>query len=66
MHGQACRVTPGVAQRSKRQQSSRICEKLKKGSLQIKKRNLAANQSRVPRMCVVEHAYACCSNPTHA
>ncbi|MED6183720.1 hypothetical protein PIB30_040271 [Stylosanthes scabra] len=32
--------------------------KLKKGSLQIKKRNLEAKQSRVPRICV-----ACCSYP---
>ncbi|MED6127213.1 hypothetical protein PIB30_085917, partial [Stylosanthes scabra] len=40
-------------------------EKLQKGSLQIKKQNLAANQSRVPCICVEEHAYACCSNPTH-
>ncbi|MED6153291.1 hypothetical protein PIB30_100477, partial [Stylosanthes scabra] len=37
--------------------------KLKKGSLQIKKRNLEAKQSRVPRICVEEHAYACCSYP---
>ncbi|MED6116211.1 hypothetical protein PIB30_098001 [Stylosanthes scabra] len=37
--------------------------KLKKGSLQIKKRNLEAKQSRVPRICVEEHAYACCSKP---
>ncbi|MED6188752.1 hypothetical protein PIB30_088899 [Stylosanthes scabra] len=34
-----------------------------KGSLQIKKRNLEAKQSRVPRICVEEHAYACCSYP---
>ncbi|MED6223276.1 hypothetical protein PIB30_072433 [Stylosanthes scabra] len=37
--------------------------KLKKGSLQIKKRNLEAKQSKVPRICVEEHAYACCSYP---
>ncbi|MED6212849.1 hypothetical protein PIB30_087389 [Stylosanthes scabra] len=37
--------------------------KLKKGSLQIKKRNLEAKQSRVPRICVEEHADACCSYP---
>ncbi|MED6116099.1 hypothetical protein PIB30_096914 [Stylosanthes scabra] len=37
--------------------------KLKKESLQIKKRNLEAKQSRVPRICVEEHAYACCSKP---
>ncbi|MED6198998.1 hypothetical protein PIB30_071859 [Stylosanthes scabra] len=30
----------------------RPCGKLKKGSLQIKKRNLEAKQSRVPRICV--------------
>ncbi|MED6164866.1 hypothetical protein PIB30_094248, partial [Stylosanthes scabra] len=37
--------------------------KLKKGSLQIKKRNLEAKQSRIPRICVEEHAYGCCSYP---
>ncbi|MED6141857.1 hypothetical protein PIB30_107614 [Stylosanthes scabra] len=37
--------------------------KLKKGSLQIKKRNLEAKQSKVPRICVEVHAYACCSYP---
>ncbi|MED6225246.1 hypothetical protein PIB30_091847, partial [Stylosanthes scabra] len=41
----------------------RVFGKLKKGSLQIKKRNLEAKQSRVPRICVEEHAYACCSYP---
>ncbi|MED6200476.1 hypothetical protein PIB30_085505 [Stylosanthes scabra] len=37
--------------------------KLKKGSLQIKKQNLEAKQSKAPRICVDEHAYACCSYP---
>ncbi|MED6227140.1 hypothetical protein PIB30_110616, partial [Stylosanthes scabra] len=37
--------------------------KLKKGSLQIKKRNLEAKQSKALRICVDEHAYACCSYP---
>ncbi|MED6226062.1 hypothetical protein PIB30_099794 [Stylosanthes scabra] len=37
--------------------------KLNKGSLQIKKRNLEAKQSKAPRICVDEHAYACCSYP---
>ncbi|MED6223787.1 hypothetical protein PIB30_077520 [Stylosanthes scabra] len=35
--------------------------KLKKGSLQIKKWNLEAKQSKAP--CMDEHAYACCSYP---
>ncbi|MED6214679.1 hypothetical protein PIB30_105602, partial [Stylosanthes scabra] len=34
-----------------------------KGSLQIKKWNLEAKQSKAPRTCVDEHAYACCSYP---
>ncbi|MED6138567.1 hypothetical protein PIB30_075410 [Stylosanthes scabra] len=33
-------------------------EKLKKGSLQIKKRNLEAKQSKAPCICI-----ACCSYP---
>ncbi|MED6166546.1 hypothetical protein PIB30_110389, partial [Stylosanthes scabra] len=37
--------------------------KLKKGSLQIKKRNLEEKQSKAPRICVDEHAYACCLYP---
>ncbi|MED6214625.1 hypothetical protein PIB30_104952, partial [Stylosanthes scabra] len=37
--------------------------KIKKGSLQIKKRNEEAKQSKTPRICVEEHAYACCSYP---
>ncbi|MED6226893.1 hypothetical protein PIB30_108230, partial [Stylosanthes scabra] len=44
-------------------QQNQFGGKLKKGSLQIKKRNLEAKQSRVPRICVEEHAYACCSYP---
>ncbi|MED6203085.1 hypothetical protein PIB30_112108 [Stylosanthes scabra] len=28
---------------------------------QIKKRNMEAKQSKAPRICVDEHAYACCS-----
>ncbi|MED6153809.1 hypothetical protein PIB30_105645, partial [Stylosanthes scabra] len=34
-----------------------------KGSLQIKKQNLEAKQSKAPCICVDEHAYACCSYP---
>ncbi|MED6186257.1 hypothetical protein PIB30_065103, partial [Stylosanthes scabra] len=37
--------------------------KLKKGSLQMKKQNLEAKQSKAPCICVDEHAYACCSYP---
>ncbi|MED6165098.1 hypothetical protein PIB30_096376, partial [Stylosanthes scabra] len=43
--------------------SKHMTGKLKKGSLQIKKRNLEAKQSKAPRICVDEHAYTCCSYP---
>ncbi|MED6165967.1 hypothetical protein PIB30_104652 [Stylosanthes scabra] len=37
--------------------------KIEERSLQIKKRNLEAKQSKAPRICMDEHAYACCSYP---
>ncbi|MED6140584.1 hypothetical protein PIB30_094652 [Stylosanthes scabra] len=52
-----------IQKKMKTENELRTKRKLKKGSLQIKKRNLEAKQSKAPRICVDEHAYACCSYP---